>query len=48
MGHATGDVTELYERHEIEAYLVADAKKLREWAGLPDPTVTTLKLAKSE
>ena len=36
MGHAIGDVTELYERHELDAHLVRDAAKLREWIGLPE------------
>jgi hypothetical protein len=29
MGHAAGDVTALYERQEVRAYLEADAAKLR-------------------
>jgi integrase len=29
MGHAAGDVTDLYERHEVQTYLIADAAKLR-------------------
>ena len=37
MGHAVADVTELYERHEVEAYRSADAKRLREWVDLPEP-----------
>lgn len=28
LGHAAGDVTDLYERHEVEAYLAADARVL--------------------
>jgi hypothetical protein len=43
-GHAVGDVTELYERYELEAYLAPDAVKLREWVGLSEPS--TLKLEK--
>jgi len=34
MGHASGDVTSLYERSEIDAYLVSDAEKLRAWLGI--------------
>ncbi len=47
MGHAVADVTELYECHEVEAYLSADATRLREWVELPEPS-QTLKRAKSE
>lgn len=48
MGHAVGDVTELYERHEVEAYLRADALKVREWLGLPSDEPPTLRLEKAE
>jgi integrase len=48
MGHATGDVTELYERHELEAYLAADAAKLREWAGVSETTTHALKLERAQ
>lgn len=48
MGHATGDVTELYERHEVEAYLIADAAKVRQWLGLPTNEPPTLRLEKAE
>lgn len=34
MGHAAGDVTALYERSEIDAYLAADAKKMQTWLGI--------------
>jgi integrase len=30
MGHAVGDVTEGYERHEVDEYLAADAQRLRQ------------------
>ena len=48
MGHAVGDVTELYERHEVEAYLVADAAKVRAWLGMPEPAAAPLRLEKAE
>ncbi len=28
MGNSTGDVTDTYEQHEVEAYLAIDAEKL--------------------
>lgn len=31
MGHAAGDVTDLYERHEVTRYLEEDAKKLNDY-----------------
>ncbi len=34
MGHAAGDVTGLYERHELEAYLVADARLIQVFIGM--------------
>lgn len=48
MGHAVGDVTELYERHEVEAYLKGDAAKVREWLGYPSNDPPTLRLEKAE
>jgi integrase len=33
MGHGAGDVTDLYERHQIEAFLAEDAAKLRHYLG---------------
>lgn len=33
MGHGTKDVTDLYERHEVTAYLGEDGEKLRTWLG---------------
>lgn len=33
MGHGKGDVTDLYERHEVDAFLVEDAEKLRRFIG---------------
>jgi integrase len=44
LGHALGDVTECYERHEVTRHLVADGAKVREWiaeslssGGTPSP-----------
>jgi integrase len=33
MGHGTTDVTDLYERHDVERFLADDAEKLRTWLG---------------
>lgn len=35
MGHGAGDVTGLYELHEVDAFLAGDAVKLRAWIGGP-------------
>jgi integrase len=35
LGHAVGDVTELYERRELTQYLVEDAERVRTWLGEP-------------
>ena len=32
-GHATKDITELYERHEVAAFLDSDAELLRHHLG---------------
>lgn len=31
LGHSAGDVTELYERHEVDAFLAEDAERIREY-----------------
>lgn len=31
MGHSTGDVTDIYEQHEVDQYLIDDAAKLEEF-----------------
>lgn len=31
LGHSTGDVTSLYERHEVQAFLAEDTAKLAAW-----------------
>jgi len=36
MGHGAGDTTALYELHDVAAYLSEDARKLREFIGVPD------------
>lgn len=40
MGHSAKDVSDLYERHEVTAFLVADAKTLGAYLGItpPDPS----------
>lgn len=39
MGHGAGDVTGIYELHEVTAFLADDAAKLRRFLGLnPEPT----------
>lgn len=35
MGHGIKDVTDLYEQHEVDAYLSDDGRKLRGYVGLP-------------
>ena len=35
LGHGAADVTDLYERHEVEAFLLEDAKKLTEFLSRP-------------
>jgi hypothetical protein len=41
LGHGTRDVTDLYEAHEVSAFLVEDAEKLTAFSGCPTerPTV---------
>jgi hypothetical protein len=34
LGHGARDITDLYERHEVEAYLIEDGAKLRAWIDL--------------
>lgn len=46
MGHSAGDVTGLYERHEVDAFLREDAQKLRKFLGLPPTISPTLALHK--
>lgn len=48
MGHAAGDVTGIYELHEVEAFLAEDAKKLRDFVNAPTESHTiTLKKGKT-
>ncbi len=37
LGHKAGDVTDLYERHEVAGFLVEDGAKLRHYLGVGDP-----------
>ena len=49
MGHAAKDVTDLYEEHELSAYLVDDAQKMRDWfakAGIQITVALPLKAVK--
>jgi integrase len=46
MGHGTKDITDLYEAHEVAAFLAADGQKLRAWLGLPEAPVAPLRLAR--
>lgn len=47
MGHAAGDVTGLYEQHEITAYLISDAQLMRQWLGI-EPKAPAIKLEKAQ
>jgi hypothetical protein len=46
MGHGAADVTDLYEQHEVAAFLVEDAAKLRTLLGIPTSIDAHLKVAK--
>ena len=37
LGHGAGDVTDLYERHEIEAFLTEDGNRLKAYIGVEAP-----------
>lgn len=43
MGHGTGDVTGLYERHEVTGFLVEDARRLRVFLGLEGEAMRVVK-----
>jgi integrase len=45
LGHSVGDVTDLYERHELEKFWQEDAERMRRYMGTPIPPVGTLRLA---
>jgi integrase len=49
MGHGASDVTDLYERHEVERFLAEDAERLRRFVGAEPDTekVPRLKLEKA-
>lgn len=48
MGHGAADVSDAYERHEISAFLVADAKTLGAFLGIvpPDPKAKGIEVMK--
>lgn len=48
MGHGVKDVTDLYERHEVESFLKEDAEKLRTYLNFPHTKVHTMTLEKAE
>lgn len=43
MGHGVSDVTDLYERHEVEAFVTEDGKKLRKYLNLRPTKSHTMK-----
>jgi hypothetical protein len=46
MGHGKRDVTDLYEKHEVAAFLAGDAEKLKALVGATEtPTLTVEKRA---
>lgn len=46
LGHGIGDVTDLYEQHEVTAFLAEDAERLRVYLGLPPISATRLRAEK--
>jgi integrase len=48
LGHSRGDVTGLYEQHEVDAYLADDAQKLRAFLKLPHTVSHPLTLNKGK
>jgi integrase len=46
LGHGAGDVTGLYELHEVRAFLAADAVSLKAYLGLPSAPVVKLEVAR--
>ena len=46
MGHGAKDVTDLYEAHEVAAFLVDDGAKLRGFLGIPDAVIPSLEVMK--
>lgn len=48
MGHGSGDVTDLYEWHQVEAFLAEDAAKLRALLKLPPTETHTMRLEKTD
>lgn len=48
LGHGASDVTDLYEWHQVAAYLAEDAEKLRTFLKLPPTIPHMVRLEKSE
>lgn len=48
MGHSSGDVTDLYEMHEVDTFLVDDAERLRKYLDLPPTKAHTMTLLTSK
>lgn len=48
MGHGTADTTDLYEHHEVTAFLAEDALKLRVYLNLSPTESPTMRLEKTE
>jgi integrase len=48
LGHGAGDVTGLYELHEVAAHLAADASLLRAFLGLSHTKGHTMTIERSE
>lgn len=46
MGHGAADVTDLYERHEVAAFLAEDGAKLRAFLGIQEIGSATLRAVK--
>lgn len=47
LGHAAGDISGLYERHEVDRYLREDAQKIRTLLALPPSDAPGLRVEKS-
>ncbi len=46
LGHGAGDVTGLYELHEVRAFLATDAVSMKAYLGLPDGPARKLEVAR--
>lgn len=47
LGHAGGDVTSIYERHEVDAFLTEDARRIEEFLGISPITSHITKSGRS-